>query len=99
MQSLMHKPSQGSKVATYPLEILTPRQCEILVLVARGMSDRDIAQKLFIATSTVENHMHNLLQRLGVKNRTEAALLALCSGMIDTEELDALLHNRMEEIT
>ena len=56
---------------------LTPRERELLVLMARGMSNQDIAQALAIAMPTVKFHITNILSKLGVDNRTEAVLSAL----------------------
>jgi DNA-binding NarL/FixJ family response regulator len=51
---------------------LTSRECEILQLVGQGLSNQQIARRLFIALSTVKNHMHNILEKLGVHRRTDA---------------------------
>jgi DNA-binding NarL/FixJ family response regulator len=55
---------------------LTPREQDVLRLLARGKSDREIAAALYIGTRTVETHVSNLIAKLGVSNRTEAAALA-----------------------
>jgi predicted ATPase/DNA-binding CsgD family transcriptional regulator len=55
---------------------LTPRECDVLRLLVEGRSDREIAESLFIGTRTVETHVSNLIAKLGVHNRTEAATLA-----------------------
>jgi DNA-binding NarL/FixJ family response regulator len=55
---------------------LTPRERDVLRLLAQGKSDREIAEALFIGTRTVETHVSNLIAKLGVHNRTEAATLA-----------------------
>jgi DNA-binding NarL/FixJ family response regulator len=52
---------------------LTPRQTEVLVLVAQGLSNKEIAQRLSIQEQTVKNHMHRILRKLGVHRRAEAA--------------------------
>ena len=52
---------------------LTRRECEILELLAVGHSDADIANELFISQRTVNNHVHAILHKLGVQNRTQAA--------------------------
>jgi DNA-binding NarL/FixJ family response regulator len=53
---------------------LTPREQDILRLIANGASNREIAQTLFIAEKTVKNHVTNILGRLGVRDRTQAAI-------------------------
>ena len=55
------------------LEQLTRRQIDVLKLVAQGLSNKEIARTLGLAPSTVKTHLENLLQTLGVANRTEAA--------------------------
>lgn len=70
-------PPSGSN-ATLPPEIaaLSPREREVLQLIARGLNNREIAQTLYISERTVKNHISNILSRLGVRDRTQAALLA-----------------------
>ena len=53
---------------------LTPREEEILSLIASGSSNREIAQHLYISEKTVKNHITNLLSRLGLRDRTQAAI-------------------------
>ncbi|QYX29947.1 response regulator [Sphaerospermopsis torques-reginae] len=55
---------------------LTPREKEVLRLIATGASNREIAQKLFISEGTVKNHVTNILSRLNLRDRTQAAILA-----------------------
>lgn len=55
------------------LDTLTPREREVLKLLADGCTDGEIARKLTIAESTVKNHVSSILSKLGVKNRTQAA--------------------------
>ncbi|MBF2086953.1 response regulator transcription factor [Thermoleptolyngbya sp. C42_A2020_037] len=55
---------------------LTPREREVLVLVAQGASNREIARALYISEGTVKNHVTNILNRLELRDRTQAAILA-----------------------
>lgn len=55
---------------------LTPQQSRILLLLAEGLSNREIAERLVLAEKTVKNHITGLLAKLGVSHRTQAALLA-----------------------
>ncbi len=57
-------------------EPLTPREQEILELIAAGLTNREIAQQLVISPTTVKKHAGNILGKLGVSNRTEAATRA-----------------------
>jgi two-component system NarL family response regulator len=68
---------------------LTKREQEILALVARGKSNQEIAQILYIAPGTVRVHVHAILQKLEVRDRTQAAVLAIEKGLV-AEELLAL---------
>jgi NarL family two-component system response regulator LiaR len=62
---------------------LTVREQETLDLVARGMTNPEIADKLMISVSTVNFHVHNVLDKLGAKTRTEAVVIAAKEGLID----------------
>lgn len=70
----------GMKLATNFSEpgdpVLTPREAEVLELLGLGLSNAEIAQRLFIAPSTVKVHVRHVLEKLGVKNRVQAALMA-----------------------
>lgn len=59
-----------------PFENLTGREHEILELVAAGLTNREIGERLFLAEKTVKHYMTNVLQKLHVRSRVEAALLA-----------------------
>lgn len=61
---------------------LTPREREILVLVAQGKSNRDIANTLVISERTARTHVSNVLTKLGLASRTQAALWAVREGMV-----------------
>jgi DNA-binding NarL/FixJ family response regulator len=58
------------------LQELTPRELEILHLIASGANNREIAQQLFISEGTVKNHVTNILNRLNLRDRTQAAIFA-----------------------
>lgn len=58
------------------IEPLSEREQEILALIANGASNREIAKRLFLAEGTVKNHITNILGKLGVRDRTQAALKA-----------------------
>lgn len=69
-----------------PAIILTPREITILQLVARGLSNRKVAQQLAISENTVKYHMRQVFQKLNVQNRTEAVTAAISIGLIRSEE-------------
>jgi DNA-binding NarL/FixJ family response regulator len=61
---------------------LTSREVEVLQLVARGLSNREIGSELVIAEGTVKSHMHRILRKLRVANRTAAAVAAFHQGSL-----------------
>lgn len=72
----MREAQSQQKQATSPLDELTPREREILESLAAGLSNKEIGEKLFLSEKTVKHYMTNILQKLQVRNRVEAALLA-----------------------
>ncbi len=70
---------QASRALVEPLSV---RELEILRLVANGASNREIAARLFIAEGTVKNHLTSILGKLGVHDRTQAALKARDLGLV-----------------
>ena len=71
-------PAVSAILPTVPPEFaeLTPRELEVLELIAQGSSNREIADLLSISERTVKNHMSSILSRLNLRDRTQAALLA-----------------------
>jgi DNA-binding CsgD family transcriptional regulator/tetratricopeptide (TPR) repeat protein len=65
---------------------LSPREVQILALVARGLSNRDIGRALFISEHTAANHIRSILRKTGSANRTEAASYAHRHGLTETQE-------------
>lgn len=65
------------------LDVLTPRQRQVLTLLAKGHGTREIAQLLSISPNTVRNHVQNILQKLHVHTRLEAVTYALKRGLVD----------------
>jgi DNA-binding NarL/FixJ family response regulator len=73
----------SSAAESQPLiEPLSDREVEILALVATGASNKEIADQLFIAEGTVKNHLTHILGKLGVRDRTQAALKARELGLV-----------------
>ncbi len=62
---------------------LTSREKEILALIVEGLSNKEIAKRLFLSNSTIQFHVSNVLSKLGVSKRTEAAYLALKQKLVE----------------
>jgi DNA-binding NarL/FixJ family response regulator len=62
---------------------LTDRELEVLNLVARGLNNREIAEKLFISENTVKNHVRNILEKLQLHSRVEAVMYAVREKLLD----------------
>ncbi len=65
--------------------VLTGREVEILQSIARGMTSREIGDRLYISENTVKNHVRNVLDKLGLHSRGEAVLYAVREGLISVE--------------
>jgi DNA-binding NarL/FixJ family response regulator len=64
------------------LEPLTERELEVLQAIAYGKRNFEIADELYVSESTVKTHVHNIIQKLGVKDRTQAAVVAIRQGFV-----------------
>ena len=71
----------GEEKDTY--DGLSPREREVLKLIAEGYSNREIAEKLIISVNTVEVHRSRLMQKLDMHNRAQLVKYAIRSGLID----------------
>jgi two-component system, NarL family, response regulator len=67
------------------MPVLTKREQEILALVSTGKSNQEIGAILYITTGTVRVHIHTILSKLGVRDRTQAAILAIKNGIVDRQ--------------
>lgn len=72
-----------SKQEPLPHEDLTEREMEVLQLIAKGKSNQEVADELFIGIKTVKFHVTNILAKLGVEDRTQAAIYAFKHGLAE----------------
>jgi NarL family two-component system response regulator LiaR len=79
----------GAGKQTPASDALTQREMEVLRLVARGLNNRDIAGELVISEATVRTHVSNVLNKLRLASRTQAALYALREGLASLDQADA----------
>ena len=71
------------KTETLPHHELTEREMEVLKLIAKGLSNQELADQLYIGVKTVKFHVTNILSKLGVEDRTQAAIYAHKNGLAD----------------
>jgi len=84
-QRLMKKYQQSSKLEL-PEKTMTAREIDVLNCLALGLSNREIAEQLSISMRTVTTHVQNILNKLGLENRTQAALYAVEHGIAKKPE-------------
>jgi len=65
-----------------PITPLSEREQEVLLLVAEGHNNTEIARQLYVSPNTVKTHVRGILNKMGVKNRIQAAILAVRYGLI-----------------
>ena len=68
-----------------PYSTLTPREQEVMRMLAEGLTSREVAKQLFISPKTVENHRTNLMKKLSLKSSVELVRYAARLGLIDIE--------------
>jgi DNA-binding NarL/FixJ family response regulator len=73
----------------FPEAALTPREVEVLTLVARGLANKEIAARLGTASGTIKMHVQNILARLDAADRTQAVTIALKRGIIPLRDADS----------
>jgi DNA-binding NarL/FixJ family response regulator len=85
LEKLMQSPDTVSSSTDTAYGTLTPREQEIMRLVAEGLSSKKIAEKLYISPKTVENHRANIMGKLNLHNTIELVRYAARLGLIDVE--------------
>lgn len=75
------QPVPGASVAVQGIDLLTPREREVVALVATGLSNDEIAAKLFVATLTAKTHVNRAMMKLAARDRAQLVVLAFKSGL------------------
>lgn len=83
MNEYIERLKQGENTDTY--EALSEREREVLALIAKGFSNKEIAEQLIISVKTVESHKSNVMEKLGLKTRPELVKFAVKKGLLNFE--------------
>lgn len=85
VRKLMESPKEEARISDRGYDTLTSREQEILVLLAQGLSAKEVAEKLFISPRTVENHRSSIMRKLDLHSNHELIRYAAKLGLIDLE--------------
>ncbi|HEX9342665.1 MAG TPA: response regulator transcription factor [Actinomycetota bacterium] len=82
LERFIHNTPAPDRSDTRRLEVLTPREREVLELIGRGCSNAEIAERLYLSEGTVKTHVSRVLAKLGLRDRVHAVILAYETGLI-----------------
>jgi len=82
IEEFVRRPPPGPATPPPALDALTEREVEVLVLVARGLSNAEIAQQLYVSPATAKTHVARLLMKLGCRDRAQLIIVAYESGLV-----------------
>jgi DNA-binding NarL/FixJ family response regulator len=85
VEKLMKSPEKEARITDAAYSALTPREQEVMRLLAEGLSSKQIAERLFISPKTVDNHRANILNKLGLHSTMELVRYAAKLGLIDVD--------------
>ena len=83
LERFVHRPAPRTSGVPAELDHLTPREVDVLRLVARGLSNVEIADQLIVGEATVKTHVERILAKLGVRDRTQAVITAYETGLVE----------------
>jgi DNA-binding NarL/FixJ family response regulator len=85
IDSFLRRPPARDRAADRRLDLLTPREQETLRLLARGLTNAEIAAELFVSETTVKTHVGRVLTKLGLRDRVQAVVYAYETGVLASE--------------